>query len=480
MNGWRQAMQIALAISLFCATSGAARGPTVEKTFEESDEVLVNPDCGWVAYNYEDSYAARKRVAGGREPFAAAAVMYTRHPAKAWEAPDGGYEGSAPLKLLEDWIANGRHVAFRIYANVISDLPERTRPKVRAVGSRADGRTVSVIAYWDADYTTEHRKLVEFLGRRLGPSPNLAYVDIGGVGNTGGEWFFGDRRPFEQAGMDDDVFFDLAKTFVEMYRSAFPQTRLFISFEAVTQARRRRDDVLALLLRNDVGIRDDGLGGWPYPRENPPSGAWPMPTFWEKVPVLFEGSGRGGGVYGWTLQGKNPGRVLDWALEKCKPSFINIGGSETKSEQACAELGDLLREYGRKLGYRFALIRAGYPSRVKRGVESSMTLVWANRGVSRCYVNRKIEVVLLDSDGRFVMAFVSSPEPQTTAWLPGKETTVRLPLAIPNTIPPGDYLLKLGMLLGDPRAPRRLVALGTKGADADGYQPIGDIHIVAE
>ena len=86
----------------------------------------------------------------------------------------------------------------------------------------------------------DHRRLVSFLAERMGDSPYLAYVDIGGVGNTGGEWFLSPEDPYVRAGYDDEAHLELVRTFVTMYREAFPRTRLFISYDCITFAQSSR------------------------------------------------------------------------------------------------------------------------------------------------------------------------------------------------------------------------------------------------
>ena len=445
----------------------------VERAFEESDDLLLNPDCGWVAYNYEDSYASRKSVAGDKEPFALASVIYTRHVSKNWLADDGRFEDSAPLKLLQDWMDHGRYVAFRIYANTLDDLPVSLRDKVRPVHQK--GRTG--VTYWDTDYIEDHRKLVTFLGKQLGNSPYLAYVDIGAVGDTGGEWCFGNRRAFTLAGLNDKRFFELARTFVEMYREAFPHTRLFISYEAISKAGQWRGEVLALLEKHEIGLRDDGLGGWPYPKEFI-SWDWPMPMLYRKTPILFEGGGRGGGVYGWKMQGKDPEKILEWALRRSPPSFINLAGAESKSEKACVELRDVLIKYGQKLGYRFVLLNVRTPTSLQHGQNFEVISTWANRGIAPCYGDHKMQVALYDREGKLFVVMQAQPSPPTTEWLPRREITVRTSLRCPADVPAGAYSLRLALSLENFDDPARLLNIATKGAEEDGRYLVGSVHVI--
>ena len=53
-----------LVLFLALTSLGILHAETVQRQFEESSRFLTNPDCGWIAYNYEDSYDLRKAVVG--------------------------------------------------------------------------------------------------------------------------------------------------------------------------------------------------------------------------------------------------------------------------------------------------------------------------------------------------------------------------------------------------------------------------------
>ncbi|MFO7956536.1 MAG: DUF4832 domain-containing protein [Candidatus Brocadiia bacterium] len=466
---------LAFAGAVLFMSQSTAQSPRVTATFQESDEPVVNPDCGWVAYNYGDGYGQRRRAANG-EPFRYASVVYTRHPTAKWVDKDGGFADSRPLQILRNWMDNGRHVAFRVYANSIDELPADVRARVDTLQG-SDGEPINRIAYWDEDYIEHHRKLVQYLAEQIGDSPRLAYVDVGGVGNTGGEWHFHPLDEYRAGGLDDDTLYELVETFARMYREAFPHTRLFIGYDCLHQSRSRSEDVKEVLRRYDIGVRDDGLGGWPYPREDPPETTWPLQNLWREFPVLFEIGGKGGGVYGLTEQGKDPKDVLEWAFRHAPPTYVNIGGSETRSEKACQELGPLLETYGKRLGYRFVLLEASCRATMGRGRTAELRARWANRGVAPCYTERSVEVALFDAEGEPVTARVALPSPATTEWAPGEEVVTTIEVRWPEDLPPGRYTLKVALLAGDPREPGRRVRLATEGADAEGRYELGRVRV---
>ncbi len=467
----------ALALGMTTWACAVEQIVVVEKEFQESQELVLNPDCGWVAYNYEDGYNLRKRVAGGQEPFRFASVVYTRHPARSWEDDAGGFHDSPPLRLLKGWMAHGRDVGFRVYANGPNDLPDRLRTESVTFRSGRDGAGPTRVRYWSDGYVAEHRRLVQFLGRELSSSPRLAFVDIGGVGNSGGEWFLDPFDAFEAAGLDQESYCLMVEEFVGMYRAAFPETRLFISYDAITQAGSRSGEIVDLLVRNRVGVRDDNLGGWPYPRRYTPRKAWPLPDLKGRLPVLYECGGRGGGVYGIRMRDESPQKVLEWAFDLAPPMYVNLGGSETASEKACTEMGEFLREYGRQLGYRFVLLRAACPSRAKAGTEIALQTEWTNRGRSPCYGERSVEIVLDGAGVGIAARSVAALQPPVAAWKPGSEVSVPLSLRVPAGIPTGRYDVKLRMLMNDPRDPNRVCAIATQGSDEDGRFVVGALTV---
>ena len=236
-------------------------------------------------------------------------------------------------------------------------------------------------------------------------------------------------------------------------------------------------EALGLLLTNNVSVRDDGLGGWPYGKGKVPFEAWPMALMWHKGPVLFEGSGRGGGVYGWRRQGKDPAAVLDWVIEHSPPTYLNIAGSESGSEKAIAELGDLLNEYGRKIGYRFVLRAVRHPISARSGGEVELQTVWFNTGAAPCYTDQRIEVVLTDKQGDTALRAVVLPKPSTREWGPNRQTIAAVRFDVPKDLDGGEYTMRLKMLTGRPLDPDRAVPIASEGADAEGRFEIGPLYV---
>ena len=463
---------IAAVILLLLSSLRAHGAKRVDREFEKSARFLSNPQCGWIAYNQNDSYSKRKKLSGEEKPFPFASVIYTRHPRRAWEGTGESFQNSRPVKMLESWMQHGRHVAFRIFASHMSHLPDDVANSITAIGPGG-----TRIPYWDPDYISDHRKLITYLGDKWADSPHLAFVDIGGVGKEG-RWFFSRRKTYESAGLTNARYAKLVKKYVRMYENAFPDVQLFISYKCVTEAGNRADKIMALLKEHGIGVRDDSLGEWPYPRNRPPLREWPVPLFWRDVPVLFEiNDKKGGGIYGWEQQGNTPEEILEWTLRMSKPSYINLGGTAEASAKACRDMPGFLLSKSPLLGYRFVLQRISYPASVEAGGKLRLRASWSNRGRAPCYRSYEMEVSLWDEDGQRAAVMYAEPRSPTTEWQPLEEVTTRVEVEVPREIAKGTYTVKLRLIRDRSASPAVAVETATKGEDEKGRFSAGKLNL---
>jgi hypothetical protein len=100
-----------------------------------------------------------------------------------------------------------------------------------------------------------------------------------------------------------------------------------------------------------------------------------------------------------------------------------------------------------------------------------VTPAWDVRG--RPSADYQVFVHVIDSAGRTVAQVDVAPgggnAPPTSAWEPGQQIAVPLPLPLPDALPAGAYQVTLGMY--DPQNGQRLPFTGATAADATSAGP---------
>jgi len=110
--------------------------------------------------------------------------------------------------------------------------------------------------------------------------------------------------------------------------------------------------------------------------------------------------------------------ILEWAIDRTHASMVMFGKG-AQGPAAYSRFSPLLREYGRRLGYRLVVEEGRWPQSVTSGEELPVPLVWRNLGNAPPYVDFAVELCLLTAKGQLVCRRVMEP-PQvcTRKWLP--------------------------------------------------------------
>ena len=431
-----------------------SEGPTfrVVEPEEDPDRLLKLPDAGLQS----------RCFSGARADYLPEAnVFYTRYTWRDW-----GLRGEKRVGHYRAWMQRKRYMSLRMYCNRPEDVPEGLEVPIHDGG---EGRVSPV--YWDEKYVEAHREFVQAVGRELAQNPYLAYVDIGGVGNTGGEWLvYGD---FSAAGYDAENKDKLLWETVRMYREAFPHTQLYLATAAMSYARDR-----AALKRhcreNNIGFRLDGLCGHTYE----PNG-WQrrarIHELWKEFPFQWEGAYS---TMEWEKEGWDTARVMEAAL-KFGPQMITYADSDNDAVRFWKDpvKREIIRKAGLGLGYRFVVTKARYMDAVRPKGTLPLDLVFANRGCSKCHAEREIEVSFLASSGAPAWAVKLKPSPPVSAWMPGEEVMVRLAIRLPGGLPPGKYMLAVAMMDHHPLRPENRIPMAMKERTPDHRYFLGGITV---
>ena len=431
-----------------------SKGPTFRVVVpeEDPDRLLKLPDAGLQSRCFS---AARANY------LPEANVFYTRYTWRKW-----GLRGEKRTGHYKAWMQRKRYMSLRMYCNRPEDVPEGLDVPIHDGG----GGHVSPV-YWDQKYIDAHREFVQAVGRELAQDPYLAYVDIGGVGNTGGEWLvYGD---FSAVGYDAENKDMLLWETVRMYREAFPHTRLYLATAAMSYARDR-----AALKRycreNNIGFRLDGLCGVTYD----PNG-WQrrarIHELWKDFPFQWEGAYS---TMEWEKEGWDTSRVMEAALE-FGPQMITYADNDNDAVRFWKDpvKREIIRKAGLRLGYRFVVTKARYMDAVRPKGTLSLDLVFANRGCSKCHAERELEVSFLTSRGAPAWAVRIRPAPPVSSWMPGEEVMVRLSIRLPGGLPPGKYMLAVAMMDHHPLRPNSRIPMAMKERTPDHRYFLGGVTV---
>ncbi len=377
-------------------------------------------------------------------------------------------------------MAQKRYVGFRMYCNSAADLPAGVDVPVVSAG----GQTIP--AYWDPKAIEAHRRFVQAVGMEIASKPYLSYVDIGGVGTTGGEWLiypddkWGDTPVFKDKGLTPEARDRLVWETVKMYREAFPHVRLYLACAAYGSYAKDKKALLEYMRRNNVGFRSDGLCGFSTDESDP----WSTRKsnthrLWLDAPFQWEGSYS---TMEWEKDGKgwNTAKIMDRAMDFGPQSicYADKDGDALRFENDPAKKA-ILDKAGLKLGYRFAVLKASYCNKVSPGNTLAIQAVVANRGCSRTYAGREFEVSFLNGSGRppgKSMAVRVKPSPPCSLWLPG-ETPVSFRVPVPKDAFIGGFHLAIAMLDEDPRRPEHRIEMAMVEKTPENRYLLGKVYV---
>jgi hypothetical protein len=461
---------------------------------EKTEEVLINPGVGW-------QMLTKASPAGEMEAMPLVSTFYYRTSWTEFEPEKGRYEDSPAVRTIDAWLAEaarrGRYVAIRVvpWNSRNPDYQSRSAQKVKGYDSPvpayifaegADGFPEPGDAggwtpvFWDPIYLKYQRKLAEFLGKRYGNHPNLAYVDVPG-GNYGemnltntGVPELDDLSLWKKHGLTGESWGGMVRELCDMYRGAFPNDLLVAARDYTMYAGGK--EALPYAVSKEVGFRDDGLGmDYCGPgRENRE-----YEQNWEKVLCLYE---NGGGSWIDIAGARRIRALLDWAIDRTHASIVMVGKGE-RTERAYRQFLTLVEEYGQRLGYRLVVEEASWPVGAKPGGELPISLLWRNLGNAPPYVDFALEVSLLNGSGKVVCSeVVAADKLNTKAWLPGGDYQVKCSLRLPGGLAAGRYGVAISLF--EPRAGktsglevRRRIHLGIQGEEGEARYRLGEVGV---
>jgi hypothetical protein len=431
-------------------------------TFQRFNGDKLNDGAGWtegfpIEYQQFNGDTTNKN-------FPATTIAYWRIYWKFLEPEMGVYRWDMLDKALEVARSRGQTLLLRIAPYGTGnerDVPDWYR---KMVGSNKNWAYNNPVNAWQVDandprYAQYFGGFIKALGERYDGHPDLEAVDLSIVGAWG-----------EGAGSEL-----LSKTareaLINSYTDSFRTTPL-ISMLMDKETNRYADSQIPVGWRvdciGDLGFWATEQNGWThmydfYPREIINCN---VQDDWKKSPLSFEICGT---FLSWRDEqkyGRNEVKyIFDQSLKWHMSSF------NAKSSPVPAEWRDLVDDWLRKMGYRFALRRFTYPDAVRQSGKMPFTSWWENQGVAPCYKDFSMAIRLKNGSKSVVIV----TDANVKAWMPG-DIVFDNSIYIPWDFPLGTCDVQIAIVDRLKHEPR--VNLAIEGKGSDGWYQLGKLNII--
>ncbi len=466
LSNWsRRALPAALVLlvsSLVPRAGGAA--DTVLRAVahpKETEELLANPGMGWQTFH---RFAVQDQALEGLP----SASAYFRFYWREIEPNEGKIDFVRFDELLAHARRAGQKFAFRIMctgSGQYMDVPGW----IKEQGCRGFEFAYGGGKHWVPDYSDPlfqqaHYRLISQLGRRYDGHPDLDLVDIGSVG-LWGEWHMSGTAEAKTGKPVPLPTMELRLAIIDAWCRAFPTTPKVIQMGS--------EEGMAECTKRGCGWRADCLGDmggfsktWNhmenfYLQQLARTGA---EEAWKTGPVAFESCWD---MRKWKESGWDIRYIYDYAL-KCHATYMN-NKSAPLPEGTRAEVERFLR----RLGYRLVVRTVEHASALRAGGDLAVKIRWENIGVAPPY--RDYRVALKLEPQNQASGTVLPTKESIQGWLPGRRET-ETSAKTPQSLPPGTYILKLGIV--DPNTQAPAVRLGIEGRDSIGWYAVSQLQVL--
>ena len=443
------------------------------------DDVLTNPGIGFMTFQRFNGDALNTG-AGWTEGFPieyqefdgdltnqdhpATTIAYWRIYWKFIEPEMGNYRWDLLDKALEVARSRGQSLLLRIAPYGTGDQRDVPDWYREMVGPRKDWKYNNPVNKWVVDpedprYAEYFGGMIRALGERYDGHPDFEAIDLSIVG----AWGEG-----AGAGLLNQV---AREALVDAYTESFKKTpviALLMDKKTMEYANSRISVGWRVDCIGDLGFWADEQHGWThmydyYPRQIINNG---VQHSWKTSPLSFEICGT---FLSWRDR-QGYGReevkyIFDQSLKWHMSSF------NAKSSPVPPEWEDLVDDWLRKMGYRFALRRFTYPTNLRINERLNFTTWWENLGVAPCYKNFTMAVRIKNANREFV--FVTGAD--LLEWLPG-DIVHDDSFFIPADFPVGTANVQVAIIDKLNFEPR--VNLAIEGGLKDGWYQLGTINII--
>ncbi len=434
-------------------------------TFQRFNGDTLNPGMGWtegfpIEYQDFDGDLTNKN-------HPATTIAYWRVYWKFIEPEMGQYRWDMIDKALQVAEQRGQTLLLRIApygTGSEKDVPDWYR---EMVGPVKDLKYNNPVNKWAVDpedprYVQYFGGLIRAIGERYDGHPDMEAVDLSIVGAWG-----------EGAG-SELLTQKTREGLVDAYTESFVKTPL-IALLMDEKTNKYANERISVGWRvdciGDLGFWAKDQNGWThmydfYPREIINTG---VQDSWKQSPLSFEICGT---FLNWRdRQGYGREEVKYIFDESLK---WHISSFNAKSSPVPEEWQDLVDEWLKKMGYRFALRRFTHDPEVKQNGKLSFTSWWENQGVAPCYKDFTPAIRLKSGNREEVMVV---PDVNLKSWLPG-DIVFDDAVFVPLDLPAGTYDIQIALVDRLKHKPR--VNLAIEGKVDGGWYQLGKIKVTEQ
>lgn len=426
-----------------------------------SDEILTNPGIGFIA-----APSLMGDLEEVRDNRGQLVEKYRFTPtSQTWNHPDSGvYYGTVYWRDIEieegyycwDTFEEKLELAKQMGCTLVARCAPYALAEDIPAWLRERYPKEPDFPFWKIDpnyteYAECWSRFISVFGERYDGNPYISSVDMALVG----AWGEGGGSEFVEPKKLDKII----KAYLDGFRQTPLQMLLHdpVSVDCVRHYRR------------DIGFRVDCLGDmggfhgkeWSHMLDFYPQNIenFKMREAWRKAPVLFEACWHMNDWY-------HSGWDIDYIVEESLKWHI----SSFNAKQTTVPIAwrDTVSYWLKRMGYRFELrrCRASIEKRLLK-----VELLLANVGVAPCYHPYPLVVRLLGAgqEHRFQL------QDDIRNWMPDEDVLVSRTISLPNDLPPGEYMLSIGI---DPQIPGiEPIHLAIQGRDSDGFYPMHTLRV---
>jgi hypothetical protein len=430
--------------SLFTSCGSGSTNVVVKPV--EIDSTLLNPGRGFTSTGNTFNENLGNRV----HPLCG--VSQQRFYWDQLEPEEGKINYALIDSVLAKSVRNGQMLNFRV-------MSQNTDMKVPEWALKAG---VKSPFYDNPVFIEKHINLIKALGERYDGNPGVCFVDIGTVGQWG-EWHIDpDAKDPSKIVFPSD---ENARKIIDAYFLSFKKTPL-VSLIAFKQKYGFQYGT-----SKGAGWRADCWGDMDSLGWNHMKGVYPQALdganahdSWKNGPIAFETC--------WTMnEWYKRGWDLDYILNKALEWHAT--GVNNGTEAIPEEWYPKVKEFEKKLGYRFVLNEFSYPSKAKKGEAITCATNWQNKGVAPLYNTYQLAIHLVSKADRS-KRFTIATDADLKKLFPGT-AEVKSTVTIPSAIEAGEYEVELGVVAPGTKKPA--IQLAIAGKTADGWYKMGTIAI---